>query len=202
MPAIALTLFAVFTALGFGWRSWEQHRRTGSTGFRGISGHLGSVEWLAGVGFVVALIGALAAPLLQLTGVVAPLPVLVAPWIQLTGIVIAVSGIAAMVWAQLDMGDSWRIGVDDGETTTLVRTGLFGRVRNPIFTAMLLFGFGFALVTPNIVAVIAFALLVGSIEVQVRLVEEPYLLRVHGQAYRDYVATVGRFVPGVGQRRR
>jgi protein-S-isoprenylcysteine O-methyltransferase Ste14 len=202
MPAIALTLFAVFTALGFGWRSWEQHRRTGSTGFRGISGHLGSVEWLAGVGFVVALIGALAAPALQLAGIVAPLPVLVAPWIQLTGIVFAVSGTAAMVWAQLDMGDSWRIGVNDDETTTLVRTGLFSRVRNPIFTAMLLFGCGLALLTPNIVAVIAFALLAGSIEVQVRLVEEPYLLRVHGQAYRDYVATVGRFVPGVRQRRR
>ena len=200
MPAIALTLFAVFAALGFGWRSWEQHRRTGSTGFRGISGHLGSVEWLAGVGFVVALIGAVVAPALQLAGVVMPLPGLTVPWIQLTGIATAVAGIAATLWAQIDMGDSWRIGVDERETTTLVRTGVFGRVRNPIFTAMLLFGFGLALVTPNIVAVIAFALLVASIEVQVRLAEEPYLLRVHGQAYRDYVATVGRFVPGVGRR--
>ncbi|MCX2931047.1 isoprenylcysteine carboxylmethyltransferase family protein [Mycobacterium sp. CVI_P3] len=200
MPTIALILFAVFAALGFGWRSWKQHRRTGSTGFRGISGHLGSVEWLAGVGFVVALICAVAAPALQLAGAITPLAVLVAPWIQLTGIAFAVFGTVMMVWAQLDMGDSWRIGVDDNETTTLVRTGLFGRVRNPIFSAMLLFGLGLALTTPNIVAVIAFALLVGSIEVQVRLVEEPYLLRVHGQAYRDYVETVGRFVPGVGER--
>lgn len=198
MPTIALILFAVFAALGFGWRSWEQHRRTGSTGFKGISGRLGSVEWLAGVGFVVALIGAVAAPLLQLTGVIAPVPALAATWIQLTGIAFAVAGTAMTVWAQLDMGDSWRIGVDEGETTTLVRSGLFGRVRNPIFTAMLLFGLGLALVTPNIVALIAFALLVVSIEVQVRLVEEPYLLRVHGQAYRDYIATVGRFVPRVG----
>jgi protein-S-isoprenylcysteine O-methyltransferase Ste14 len=198
MPIIALILFTVFAALGFGWRSWEQHRRTGSTGFKGISGRLGSVEWLAGVGFVVALIGALAAPLLQLAGVVAPVPALVATWIQLTGIVFAVLGIATTIWAQLDMGDSWRIGVDEGETTTLVRSGLFGRVRNPIFAAMLLFGLGLTLLTPNIVALIAFALLVASIEVQVRLVEEPYLLRVHGQSYLDYVATVGRFVPHVG----
>lgn len=198
MPTIALILFAVFAALGFGWRSWEQHRRTGSTGFKGISGQLGSVDWLAGVGFVVALIGAVAAPLLQLAGVIAPVPALAATWIQLTGIAFAVAGTAMTVWAQLDMGDSWRIGVDEGETTTLVRCGLFGRVRNPIFTAMLLFGLGLALVTPNILALIAFALLVVSIEVQVRLVEEPYLLRVHGQAYRDYIATVGRFVPRVG----
>ncbi|MBB3603184.1 protein-S-isoprenylcysteine O-methyltransferase Ste14 [Mycolicibacterium sp. BK556] len=198
MPAIALILFAVFATLGFGWRSWEQRRRTGSTGFKGISGRPGSVEWLAGVGFVVALIGAVVAPVLQLTGVVAPLSVLVATWIQVTGIVVAALGIATMVWAQIDMGESWRIGVDEGETTTLVRSGLFGRVRNPIFTAMLLFGAGITLVTPNILALIAFALLLASIEVQVRLVEEPYLLRVHGQTYRDYVATVGRFVPRVG----
>jgi len=29
-------------------------------------------------------------------------------------------------------------------------------------------------------------------------VEEPYLLTVHGDAYRGYLANVGRFVPGVG----
>ena len=48
----ALILFAVFGGLGFAWRSWEQRRRTGSTGFRGISGSVCSAEWFAGVGFV------------------------------------------------------------------------------------------------------------------------------------------------------
>jgi hypothetical protein len=36
MPIVALVLFVVFGALGFGWRSWEQRRRSGSTGFRGL----------------------------------------------------------------------------------------------------------------------------------------------------------------------
>ncbi|MET0758401.1 MAG: isoprenylcysteine carboxylmethyltransferase family protein [Mycobacterium sp.] len=201
MPVIALALFAAFAALGFGWRSWEQHRRAGSTGFRGISGRLGSAEWFAGIGFVAALVAALAAPLLQLFGVVVPLGLLAAWWIQAGGIALAVLGIAATVHAQVDMGDSWRIGVDPGETTTLVRTRVFGWVRNPIFTAMLTFGFGIALVTPNFVALAGFALLVTSIQLQVRVVEEPYLLTVHGATYRDYLATVGRFVPGVGLRR-
>jgi hypothetical protein len=40
--------------------------------------------------------------------------------------------------------------------------------------------------------------LVATIELQVRVVEEPYLLTVHCDAYRDYLATVGRFVPGLG----
>ena len=82
MPIVALVLFAVFAALGFGWRSWEQRRRTGSTGFRGVSGRPGSVEWFAGVGFVAALAVAVLAPVLQLLGVVSPVSVLDAPWTQ------------------------------------------------------------------------------------------------------------------------
>ena len=200
MPVVALALFAVFALLGFGWRSWLQYRRTGSTGFRGVSGRVGSTEWFAGAGFVVAMAAAFFAPVLQMTGVVAPLGFLHAPWIQLTGIALAVAGIAATVYAQVDMGDSWRIGVDPAETTTLVRQGVFGMVRNPIFTAMFVFGLGIALVTPNIVAIVGFVLLVVTIEGQVRVVEEPYLSTKHGEIYRDYTASVGRFVPGVGLR--
>jgi protein-S-isoprenylcysteine O-methyltransferase Ste14 len=193
---IALVLFAVFGVLGFGWRSWLQHRRTGSSGFRGISG--GATEWTAGTGFTVALFVAVSAPILQLYNVVAPLSALSAAWIQIAGITIAVAGIAATVYAQLQMGDSWRIGVDERETTTLVHTGVFGRVRNPIYTAMFMFGLGVALVTPNLVACAGFILLAITIELQVRRVEEPHLSRTHGDEYRAYAATVGRFFPGVG----
>ncbi|EHI12643.1 methyltransferase family protein [Mycolicibacterium thermoresistibile] len=198
-PATALVLFTVFALLGFGWRSWVQYRRTGSTGFRGLSGRFGSAEWFAGVGFVAALATAVLAPMLQEVGVVTPLTD--AGWLHGVGVVLAVAGIAATVYAQIDMGESWRIGVDQTETTTLVRGGVFGLVRNPIFTAMLIFGSGVALVTPNVIAVLGFALLLGSIQLQVRVVEEPYLAAVHGAEYREYLAEVGRFVPRVGRRR-
>lgn len=196
MEWIAVTLFGTFAALGFGWRSWLQHRRTGSTGFHGISGRFGSAEWCGGVGFVLALIVAVAAPVLQLLGFVSPL--LQSNSIHIAGIALALVGIGATVYAQIDMGESWRIGVDAGETTTLVRDGVFGTARNPIFTAMLAFGLGITLVTPNVVALIGFMVLMSSIQLQVRRVEEPYLLAQHGATYREYLATVGRFVPGVG----
>jgi protein-S-isoprenylcysteine O-methyltransferase Ste14 len=195
---IALVLFAVFGVLGFGWRSWLQYRRTGSTGFRGTSGRIGSTEWIAGVGFVVALMVAVSAAILQRANVVQPIRILTAVWIQVAGIAVGMIGIAATVYAQLEMGDSWRIGVDEQETTTLVHTGVFGRVRNPIYTAMFMFGLGIALVTPNLVACVGFVLLVSTIELQVRRVEEPHLLRTHGAAYRAYTASVGRFIPGIG----
>lgn len=201
MPVTALVLYLIFAALGFGWRSWTQYRSTGSTGFRGIDGRPGSLPWLAGVGFIVAILAAPAAPLLQLVGLLTPVAPLTARPIQMAGILLAIVGIVATLYAQCDMGESWRIGVDASETTTLVHHGVFGIVRNPIFTAMIVFAAGIALMAPNVLALAAFVLLVAAIELQVRVVEEPYLARTHGRAYQDYCATVGRFLPGFGRAR-
>jgi protein-S-isoprenylcysteine O-methyltransferase Ste14 len=195
---VALALLTVFGLLGFAWRAWLQRRRTGSTGIRGTRGRIGSAEWVAGLGFVIALVVAVLGPVLQLSGVITPLSLLHADGIQVTGIALAVLGIVLTVWAQLDMGDSWRVGVDESETTALVHTGLFGRVRNPIYTAMLTFDLGIALLTPNFVTLAGAVLAVAALELQVRRVEEPYLRSKHGEAYRGYTASVGRFIPGVG----
>lgn len=199
MVTAAIAFYVVFVALGFGWRSWLQYRRTGSSGFRGVSGRRGSPEWLAGAGFVVALIAGIAAPVLQLAGAVAPIPLLHTPWVQAAGTVLAVVGIAATLYSQCDMGESWRIGVDAGEITTLVRHGVFAWVRNPIFTAMLTYAAGVVMMAPNPLALGAFGVLLGAIELQVRVVEEPHLAGVHGDAYRHYCRTVGRFAPRIGR---
>lgn len=198
MAAIALALYVAFGVLALGWRCLMQWRRTGSTGYRGISRRLGLLGMVGGIGFIVAMVGGLAAPLLQLLGVVSPLHVLDHRWINVTGFALAVCGLVATLCAQLDMGESWRVGVDTSETTTLVRSGTFGLVRNPIFAAMLVFTLGETLLAPNPVAIAVFAIFLAAIEVSVRAVEEPYLLGVHGDDYRDYTAGVGRFVPGIG----
>ena len=58
---------------------------------------------------------------------------------------------------------------------------------------------GLVLMVPSWVAIIGFAALVLALELQVRVVEEPYLLRAQGRRYAEYAARVGRFVPGVGR---
>ena len=73
-------------------------------------------------------------------------------------------------------------------------------MRNPIFASMIPTSLGLALLVPNAPAVVAFAALV--LELQVRLVEEPYLLRTHGDRYVEYASRVGRFFPAVGRLRR
>ncbi|MFC7842763.1 methyltransferase family protein [Streptomyces sp. NPDC057382] len=195
----ALTLYGFWLLSAFGARAVIQRRRTGDSGFRGLSGTPGSASWWAGVLFVVALLGAVAAPAATLGG----LPVLIsdAPALHGAGTAIAMLGIGATLIAQRAMGASWRVGVDPAERTALVRKGLFTYVRNPIFTAMAITGLGLTLMVPNVLALAALVALIIAVELQVRVVEEPYLKTVHAPDYLDYAATAGRFVPGVGRMR-
>jgi protein-S-isoprenylcysteine O-methyltransferase Ste14 len=48
----------------------------------------------------------------------------------------------------------------------------------------------------GLAAVVVIAL---GLEIQVRAVEEPYLIRAHGDEFRVYASRVGRFVPGIGR---
>jgi protein-S-isoprenylcysteine O-methyltransferase Ste14 len=199
MATLALVLYGVYLLLAFGLRTVIQLRRTGSTGFHGLGGRPGSAEWIAGVGFGLALLLGVAAPILALLGWVEPIGALDTSAAHLLGGVLALFGIAATLYAQLAMGTSWRIGVDPEERTALVTSGPFALVRNPIFAAMLPTALGLTLLVPSWVAIAGLLGLVVALELQVRVVEEPYLLQTHGRTYADYAARVGRFVPGLGR---
>ena len=199
MPRLAIVALIIYFALAFGLRSLIHWRQTGTSGFKGISGTAGSAEWLGGVLFIAALACCVAAPLAQLRGLVTPWAALVDRPLQLAGLALCAAGIASTLWAQLAMGTSWRVGVDERERTALVASGPFELVRNPIYTSMLLGMGGVALLAPNWMAAAAIATLIAALELQVRRVEEPYLLRVHAATYRAYAARTGRFLPGIGR---
>lgn len=196
MPRLALALFALYLALAFAWRTWRQLRTTGSSGFVGIS-RAGALERLGGALLVASLALGAASPLVALQS---GAPRLTAVQAGL-GIALYTAGLALTLAAQLRMGASWRIGVDPGERTQLVTSGPFASVRNPIFSGMLAVALGLALLVPNLWALLAVIALAGGIELQVRLVEEPYLLRTHGEPYRAWAQRTGRFLPGVGRLR-
>lgn len=197
MIALAIGLYVGYLLVGFVLRTAIQVRRTGDSGFRGLSGRPGSAAWWAGVLFVVALVVGVAAPIAGRLGVEA------IPWfdyatVNVVGLGLALAGIVLTLAAQLRMGTEWRIGVDESEQTKLVTTGLFGIVRNPIFTAMALTGLGLAAMVPNVVALGGIAALLVALQLQVRVVEEPFLLVLHGDDYVRYTSRTGRFVPRFG----
>jgi protein-S-isoprenylcysteine O-methyltransferase Ste14 len=201
MPGLALGLWAAFGALTLVGRALLQLRRTGSTGLAGPSGPPGSIEWTGGLMFVVSLALGVAAGLLDLWDVVDPIGALDTTPVHVAGLLLFALGLGGTVAAQLAMGRSWRVGVNETERTELVTGGPFKLVRNPIYSAMVPAVAGLALLVPSVVALLGLALLVAALEIQVRLVEEPYLLRTHGDAYAAYAQRVGRFIPGAGRMR-
>jgi protein-S-isoprenylcysteine O-methyltransferase Ste14 len=198
MEAVAVVLQAAFLSLAFGLRTFLHWRKTGSVGFR-AGARRSKAEAIGGGGLAVAVITSLAATGLFAFGAADRLVFVEIAPLQWVGATLAASGIVLVLAAQTNMGTSWRIGVDPTEETELVTGGLFSFTRNPIFLGMLVFWLGMALIAFGVLSVAAFVLAVVAVEVQIRVVEEPYLHRTHGTAYEAYASRTGRLIPGIGK---
>jgi protein-S-isoprenylcysteine O-methyltransferase Ste14 len=199
MATLAIWMLIAFGLLTFGVRVAIQLRRTGSTGLIGLRAGAGPVDYLSGVLFVCGMAMGAGSVVLVLGDSLETIDALDTDGVHAIGIVLAAAGGLAVFGAQLGMGESWRIGVREEERTELVIGGWFSLCRNPIYSAMIVGWTGFALMVPTWLGLAAIAVVAAGLELQVRAVEEPYLLRTHGDAYRHYAARVGRFVPGVGR---
>lgn len=199
MPALALTLALLWFVLLFVFRSLWQWRQTGSTGIKTIHGRPGSLPWWTGVVAALGLLSAPLAPVAALRGWPGGAMLLELPLLHSLGAALTLVGTLGALAGQLAMGESWRVGVDPAEETQLVTHGLFRWTRNPIFSFIIVSAAGFLLLVPNTIAAAALGAVLLGIELQVRVVEEPYLLRTHGDRYRRYAERVGRFFPGIGR---
>lgn len=206
-PLLALILWLVFAAIAFGWRTVVQVRRYGDSGWR-FSRDAPALERIVQLMFVISIVLAVVAPVAAIVAGEAHLPggvsmladgSTVATMASVLGAAALLAGSALAVVAQIHMGESWRIGVDEGERTDLVTGGLFAWVRNPIFSGMLLAVVGGVLLVPNAISAACLVLSVIALQAQVRMVEEPYLVVMHGEPYRRWASRTGRFVPGLGR---
>jgi protein-S-isoprenylcysteine O-methyltransferase Ste14 len=96
-----------------------------------------------------------------------------------------------------DLGTSWSITLEVREQHKLVTEGVYRRIRHPMYTALLLYSLGQALVIPNWLAGPSY-LVVMTLLVAFRLGPEERLMREHfGADYETYAARTKRLVPGV-----
>lgn len=183
---LAYIPFALFVAVIAATliRGHAVRARSGANAFAFLEAR--GVQRVAGAAFALSIAVLVAATLLIATGGIPPLHLAI-------GSMLMAFGALAVIAAQVQMGNAWRVGVRDGDAPLFVTTGLFRFSRNPIFVGMITMALGAALAIGTWwgwSAAIAFAL---ACHMQVRI-EEAHLSRAFGGAYDAFRGSVPRWL--------
>lgn len=197
MKLLILIYLILFYGLAFFWRSYVTWRTTGINPYRlaqadGLAGFLGRLYRLVSVGVVTAVVLYSLAPATWYA-YLGPLVWLEHEWITAVAVTVLMVAFCLVLLAPAQMGNSWRIGIDDENTTALVTRGIFRFSRNPIFLGMRLNLLGLFLVMPNALTIALW--LLGDIAIQMQVfLEETHLQQQHGLAYQQYQACTPRYL--------
>jgi len=116
--------------------------------------------------------------------------------VDILGFIIGIIGLSFCLYAQIKMGKSWRVGIDEKEKTDLVTSGLYKLIRNPTYLGLFILNIGIWLIWPTWTIFIFNLLFIIFLEIQVRS-EEDFLISIHGQKYLDYKKGTKRYIPFV-----
>ena len=201
MAPVALAGIFLWLAVALGVRNRIHRRRTGASGLMRASWSGSGSARAAATLFALTWLAALAAPLAELGGALAPWWDAQRPSVVALALALYVLGLGGTFGSQLAMGASWRVGLDTARRTELVTSGPYRLVRNPIYSCMLVSALALVVAVPNAVSCAALALMFAGCEVLVRRVEEPHMAAVHGRGYLIWAGRTGRFVPFLGRLR-
>jgi protein-S-isoprenylcysteine O-methyltransferase Ste14 len=117
------------------------------------------------------------------------------PVLATIGTVLFASGIALAIWARVYLGRNWGMPMTEKAEPELVTSGPYRFVRHPIYSGLLLAGFGTALAT-NLLGLIIVAI-IGAYFYYSATVEERNLTSVFPAAYPAYRAATKMLIPFV-----
>lgn len=112
-------------------------------------------------------------------------------------IVLAVAGAVFAVLGMLGLGPALTASPIPREHAPLVTTGVYGLVRSPVYTGLMICGLGLVLLGASVWHLVAWLALVLLLAGKARW-EERMLVAEHPD-YAAYGARAGRFLPGMGR---
>lgn len=113
---------------------------------------------------------------------------------DLLGFILGLIGLSFCLYAQIKMGDSWRVGIDEKVKTELITTGMYKFIRNPTYLGLFLLNIGVWMIWPTWTIFLLSILFFVFLEIQVRC-EEDFLFALHGETYSDYKKGTKRYLP-------
>lgn len=96
-----------------------------------------------------------------------------------------------------DLGTNWSITLELRERHQLVTHGVYRALRHPMYSALLIYSAGQALVVPNWLAGPSYAIAMLLLIALRMRPEERMMREKFGVAYENYVAATKRLIPGV-----
>lgn len=144
----------------------------------------------ASVGFLAAVLW-IATPLLAF----ADYPLRSVPF--MAGVACLTLGLVLLYRSHADLGANWSVTLEIHETHRLVTTGVYRHVRHPLYSALLLYATGQALVLPNWIAgpsYLVALILLFALRIQP---EEQMMREQFGKEYETYMSMTKRLMPGV-----
>ena len=115
-------------------------------------------------------------------------------WLRWVGFALGLVSLGFWAWTQRALGKEWSPQLQLRKQHHLVTTGPYGRIRHPLYAAMVGYGTGLALVSANWVFVVFAVLAIAGLAARVPK-EEEMMLEEFGEEYRAYMRRTGRFFP-------
>jgi protein-S-isoprenylcysteine O-methyltransferase Ste14 len=116
-------------------------------------------------------------------------------WFTGLGWLTAIAALAMFYATHKALGRNWSVSLQLKDGHKLITTGVYEKIRHPMYTAFWLWALAQALLLPNWIA--GFAGLVGFGALYLLRVgpEEQLMIDQFGDEYRDYMARTGRILP-------
>lgn len=187
---VVLSLFTVYLVL-FILKPYFQFKRTGTNPFvlaRGKKRPHDALERALMIFFIIAILSVI---LETWAGKFIPKFYHLSP-LEWTGTGVIAAGVLLFIIAMFTMKNSWRIGIDTGKKTRLVKTGIYAYSRNPAFTGMAVIFIGFFLSYPDVLTLFLafFEMIVIHLHI---LNEEKNLEKTMGKEYVGYKKKTPRY---------
>jgi protein-S-isoprenylcysteine O-methyltransferase Ste14 len=111
------------------------------------------------------------------------------------GLLVMLAGLWLFYRSHADLGTNWSVTLQTRESHQLVTTGIYTRIRHPMYTAIFLVGIAHLLFVPNWIVARAYFLSFAILYVLRVAREERMMLDRFGSEYETYMQRTGRLLP-------
>jgi len=110
------------------------------------------------------------------------------------GLTLTAAGVGMAIWARLSLGANWSGTVTLKKDHELVRSGLYGSIRHPIYTGIALAMLGSAMIRGYLGGLIGAGLMLLGFFIKARR-EERFLRQEFGAGFEEHARQTGMFLP-------